>query len=69
MYKLIFASAVKYFGYKMIINNETIDHIEVYDETGRLVATISDSEVIERTNCTVKLCDTDKMFEQQKGIE
>jgi hypothetical protein len=47
----------------MIINGEEIDHLEVFDETGFLVACISDSEIITKTNYSVKECKTDRMFE------
>ncbi len=50
----------------MIINNETIDHIEIYDETGRLIAMVSDSETVVLANCAVKLCDTDKIFDNEQ---
>ena len=46
----------------MIINGKEIDHIEVFDETGFLVASISDDEIIMKTNYSVKECKTDRMF-------
>jgi len=50
----------------VIIGNETIDHIEIYDETGRFVCCISDDEIIEITNYKVRLCETEKMFTEDK---
>lgn len=49
----------------MIIGNATLDHIEVYDETGRLVVSISDDEIIKHKNYDLKLCETDKMFTEE----
>ena len=46
----------------MIIGNNTYDHIEILDETGGLIAVISDNEIVEKENCMVKLCETDEMF-------
>ena len=43
----------------MIINNETIDHIKVFDETGLLIALISDTEIILHKNTEVILSETD----------
>ena len=48
----------------MNIGNETIDHIEIYDHTGQIVAMISDDEVVENKMITVKLCETDVMFKE-----
>lgn len=48
----------------MIIDGKKIDHIEVFDEIGQLVAVISDSEIIERANCKVSLCENEEMFKE-----
>jgi len=46
----------------MNVSGNIWDHIEVYDETGMLIASISDDEVIEKNNCEVRFCSSDIMF-------
>ena len=53
----------------MKIGNMEYDHIEVFDETGRLITSISDDEISKEKNCTVNLCETDEMFEKMDEFE
>lgn len=49
----------------MTIDGIEYDHIEIYDETGKLIVCISDDEIIAQNNFEVVLCEDEKMF--QKG--
>ncbi len=48
----------------MKIDGKTYDHIEVFDETGQLIAVVSDTEIIEHKNNRVVLCETEEMFKE-----
>jgi len=47
----------------MKIGKDTYDHIEIFDNTGQLIAMISDSNIVKEKNSSVHLCKTDQMFQ------
>ncbi len=46
----------------MKVSGHELDHIEIYDETGRLLCCISDEECIGLANIRVEFCEDDVMF-------
>lgn len=53
----------------MKIDNKEYDHIEILDETGLLVAMISDQQIVQGKNSTVNLCETSDMFKKNDDEE
>lgn len=49
----------------LMVSGKKYDHIEILDVTGGFVVMISGDEIVRKDGYTVKLCDTDKMFQQE----